>query len=182
MFYIHLEMVFKLHKNRDLAWTLASAWRSYRQVVLAADAHYNIYYRRHYGRKRPFEVRKRWQHWTPAAMILVELEVCMAADGLMCITSNNLFECGRPDYLNIWKPTSAPTIYVLSILEVGAKEWDQFLFTCGRENTRGLPLDVIKVCLADDDSVLHTIRAIRVEWSAWRAIGKEHSGTATMGK
>lgn len=71
-------------------WTPISIWRSETDALVASDVQYNIDSGRHYGCWWIFAMQKRSPNWTPAAINYVHLEVCVAVDGLISITFENL--------------------------------------------------------------------------------------------
>lgn len=87
-----------------------------REVLLAADAQYNIDYGRLYGRWLPFELQKRWSSWTFATIIGVNLKVCVTVSSLMSIIFENLYARPRRTNVYIWKHTWILVNYILSIL------------------------------------------------------------------
>lgn len=102
----------------------------------------------------------------------MHLKVCVSAHCLMSFNFNNLYERGRQKYLHICEPTWAPKLYVLSILKVGGKERDQFFFPGGRQDGRGLPLEVHFWTSAG--------RMNSLFWTVWEGYIKQHHDHATM--
>lgn len=102
-------------------------WLSWREVSQGADAQYDIDYGRHKEPMWLFKLKKWWSNWTPAPIIFVHSDVCMAADCLMSITlkictnaggnTKYIFETLRgrrgPMFCRSWKSLGKKAIRIL---------------------------------------------------------------------
>lgn len=126
-------------------------------------------------------VLERYIKWTPGAIIYVQLEVCMAAQGLMCNTFENLFEIGWLFFIHILKLTWTLTSNIRWIMKI-SRMTPTRCFSSPEDNRIAdcLYTSVSRRLSADDDRALQAMGARHGACSFWRVLGKQVSVSGTM--